>query len=84
MICSRCGMPLKDIVIRIEQKLDVYKIATSGILTPLSNLSEPTSEFLCERCFEKYANCIDTLNDEYQGQFLVDMVEVIDDIQYGD
>lgn len=85
MICSRCGKTINenDVVVRIEQKIEVYKLSRSNIFTPIGgNLSEPTSELLCEYCFNKYADCIDTLNEDYNGKLLADMVEIVDDIVY--
>lgn len=84
MICSRCGRKLETIAIRIEQRMDVYKITEQGVFQPTGNLSEPTNEYLCDYCFDKYAECLDSLNQDYNGKLLVDMVEVIDDIQYGE
>lgn len=82
--CSRCARTIGDALIRVENSIQVFKVSDTGVLVPYSNLSEPTSELLCPECFEKYAQCLDELNKEYNGAYIADMVEVIDDIQYGD
>lgn len=82
--CSRCCKSIEKTVIRLENTIQVYKISETGVMVPYNNLTEPTSELLCPECFEKYCKCIDELNKEYEGMYLADMVEVVDDIQYGD
>lgn len=82
--CSRCGKTIEKTVIRLENTIQVYKISETGVMVPYNNLTEPTSELLCPECFEKYCKCIDELNKEYEGMYLADMVEVVDDIQYDD
>lgn len=82
--CSRCGKVIDKTVIRLENTIQVYKISETGVMVPYNNLSEPTSEILCPECFDKYCQAIDRLNEEYSGMYLADMVEVMDDIQYGD
>lgn len=80
--CSRCGQDLEDTLIKLENNITVYKISDTGVMIPYHNLEEPTSEFLCPECFEKYCDCLDELNKEYDGRYLVNLVEVIDDVQY--
>lgn len=82
--CSRCGNVIEKTVIRLENTIQVYKISETGVMVPFNNLAEPTSEILCPKCFDKYCKAIGTLNEEYNGMYLADMVEVMDDIQYGD
>ena len=84
MICSRCNKKIEDIVIRIEQKIDLYKITDQGLYSPFGNISEPTYEYLCPECFEKYVECMNQLNEDFNGKYLVDMVEIVDDVQYGE
>jgi len=65
--CSRCARTIGDALIRVENSTQVFKVSDTGVLVPYSNLSEPTSELLCPECFEKYAQCLDELNREYNG-----------------
>lgn len=83
-ICSRCNKEIEDLMIKIETTYQVLKKADTGVLIPYNNLSEPTSELLCPECFDLYSKCMDQLNEEYEGSYIANMVEVIDDIQYGD
>lgn len=84
MICSRCCKEIKDLVIDIKQKVDLYKITEQGLYSPIGNISEETHEYLCPECFEKYAQCMQQLNEDFEGKYLVDLVEIVDDVQYGD
>lgn len=80
--CSRCGKEINNLLIRVETKFIPSKVSDTGLLEPVANLSEGTSELLCEECFNKYCDCIDSLNVELDDEYLSNMVEVIDDIQY--
>ena len=84
MICSRCNRKIEDLVIDINQKVNVYKITEEGLYSPVGNISEETHEYLCPECFEKYAKCINQLNEDFNGKYLADFVEIVDDVQYGD
>lgn len=83
MICSRCGKELTDMYVRINTSFEVVKITEEGCHTPYSNLSEPTSEILCQDCFNDYCECLDSLNKMNDGVLVADMIQVIDDVQYG-
>lgn len=84
MICSRCGKKIDDIVVKIEQKVTLYKVTDEGLYTPFGNVSEPTFEYLCPDCLNRYAETMKQLNEDFRGKYLVDMVEVVDDVQYGE
>lgn len=84
LYCSHCGKPIKDIVIRIESSVTVLKPEANGLLTPYTNFQEPTSEMLCLDCFDRYTQCINTLNEEINTSRISNMVEIIDSIQYGE
>lgn len=83
MICSRCGKEITDMYVRINTSFEVIKITEEGCHTPYSNLSEPTSEILCQDCFNDYCECLDSLNKMNDGVLVADMIQVIDDVQYG-
>lgn len=83
MICSRCGKEIKDIYTKISTGFEVVSLTEEGCSVRYSNISEPTSEILCSDCFNEYCECIDSLNKKNNGLLIVDMVEVIDDVQYG-
>lgn len=80
--CSRCGIELNGIMIKITTSYQVYKNTSEGLVEEYNNTSEATSEMLCPNCFDKYCNCLDTLNKDYEGRYVANMVEVVDDIQY--
>ena len=82
--CSRCGKELKGAFIQIKTEYQLKEISEEGMIMAYPNASEPTSEMLCPDCFNKYAEVIDSLNQEYQNIYMSNMVEVIDDIQYDD
>lgn len=82
--CSRCGKILEDIIIKVDSSVTPMKIVDGCQLVPVDNVRETTSEHLCLDCFNAYANCINQLNQAYDGIYQASMVEVIDDIQYGD
>ena len=82
LVCSRCGAPLKDMFIILRSSVTLVKISSNGSFVPAENAAEPTSEHLCMSCFEKYANCLNSLNEEYEGVYAVNMVDVVDDVQY--
>ena len=84
MICSRCNKEIKDLVIDIRQKIDIYKVTKENLYSPIGNISEETHEYLCPECFDKYVQCINQLNEDFNGKYLADMVEVVDEVQYGD
>ena len=84
MICSRCNKKIDDIVVKIKQEVTLYKVTEDGLYTPFGNVSEPTYEYLCPDCLEKYAEVMNLMNEDFNGKYLADMVEVIDDVQYGE
>lgn len=84
MICSRCGKELKDFYVNISTTFKVVELSEEGCSIPFSNISEPTQEYLCAECFNDYCNCIDSMNQKNNGMLVLNMVEVIDDVQYGD
>lgn len=82
MICSRCGKKLENIAIMIKSSVVLLKITEDGRFSPVDNVSEPTCEYLCEDCFNAYADCLNTLNEAYEGKYQMNPVEVVDDVQY--
>lgn len=82
MICSRCGRTLKEYFVTIRQELKLYRFKEDGLVTQVPNTGEPTSEILCEECYVEYADKINELNREFQQKSLINMVEVVDEIQY--
>lgn len=82
--CSRCGKDINDFFIKVTTKYEIIKLEESGLETAYNNISDDTSEYLCKECFDKYCDCLGSLNAEYEGKYLANMVEIIDDIQYGD
>lgn len=84
MRCSRCGQKISDMVIELSSSVTPMKIINGGQLIPVENTSEPTREFLCVPCFNLYADCLDQLNQEYNRKYQVSMIEMVDDVQYGD
>ena len=80
--CSRCGKPLEGSLIQIKTQYVINEITEEGALIPYNNLSEPTSELVCQSCFDHYAEVINSLNNDYNNIYMSNMVEVIDDIQY--
>lgn len=83
MICSRCGKDIKDMYVKILTSFEVVSLTEEGCAVPYSNISEPTSETLCTECFNDYCNCLNSLNESNNGELLVDMIQVIDEVQYG-
>lgn len=84
MICSRCGKKIEDFVIVLKQEINVLKKTEQGNFEQYGSINEPTFEYLCPDCLDKYAECLNQLNQDYSGKYLIDMVEVIDDVQYGE
>lgn len=82
--CSRCGKTFDDFFVKVTTNYEIIKLEESGLQTMYNNISDATSEFLCKECFDKYCDCLDSLNAEYEGKYLANMVEIVDDIQYGD
>jgi hypothetical protein len=82
LVCSRCGKPLEDMYFLVKSSVSVIKITKDGRHKPVENTTQPTSETLCYDCFDRYVDCIDQLNKEYNGTYQVNMVEVIDNVQY--
>lgn len=84
MICSRCDKKLENgtLFYDISQSISINGISEEGIFDRISNLSDPTHEYLCEDCFNLYVNKMNELMEETQTRKLVNMVEIIDDIQF--
>ena len=80
--CSRCGEMINGVYIQIMTHYQIKELTEEGNILPYPNATEPTSEMLCPNCFNKYAEVIDSLNQEYQNIYMSNMVEVVDDIQY--
>lgn len=80
--CSRCGKRLEGAFAQITTQYQFKEISEEGIILSYPNAAEPTSEMVCEECFNRYAEAIDALNQETQNIYMSNMVEVIDDIQY--
>lgn len=83
MICSRCGRDLDKVYIKITTSFEVVSITEEGCSVPYENISEPTSEFLCLDCFNEYCDLIERMNQSNEGKLIADMVQVVDDVQYG-
>ena len=81
-ICSRCGKVIDDVAIKIATSYHPYQISSQGVLIPLNNFIESTSEFLCADCFEKYSKCIESLNEEFEGRYFASMVDIVEDVCY--
>lgn len=81
-VCSRCGKPIKDITIKITSHYEIIKNTEYGTFSEFNNLSDATSEYLCEECFDKYCECINTLNTLPSPVDLA--TEIVDDVQYGE
>lgn len=82
--CSRCCKELSTIAVRLESSVVPLKIINGCQMVPVENTEEPTCEILCPECFSLYADCLNQLNMAYNGQYRVNMVEMVDDVQYGD
>lgn len=83
MICSRCGRELDKMYIKITTSFEVVSITEEGCSVPYENVAEPTSEFLCLDCFNEYCDLIENLNKSNDGKLIADMVQVVDEVQYG-
>lgn len=83
MICSRCGRELDKMYIKITTSFEVVSITEEGCSVPYENVAEPTSEFLCLDCFNEYCDLIENLNKSNDGKLITDMVQVVDEVQYG-
>lgn len=84
MKCSRCGRDVSDLIIRLDSSVVPLKIINGNQLVPVENTEEPTREYLCVPCFNLYADVLDTLNKEYDRRYQVSMIEMVDDVQYGE
>ena len=84
MICSRCDKKLENgtLFYEVGQTVAINRITEEGIFDKISNLSEPTHEYLCEDCFNLYVDKMNELMEETQTRKLVNMVEIIDDVQF--
>lgn len=81
--CSRCGREIDNLIIKISTKYEILKNTDQGLISEYNNISEPTSEILCEKCFNMYCDCIDALNTTVENP-LSDYTTIVDDVQYGD
>lgn len=81
-ICSRCGKPIRDITIKITSHYEILKNTEVGTVSEFNNVSEVTSEYLCGDCFDKYCECLDSLNTCPAPVELA--TEIVDDVQYGE
>lgn len=86
MICSRCGKEIArdTLFVELSQSIKVLKITQEGEIECTSNVGDTTREFLCEDCFNAYYEKIIELEEENTQKKYVNMVEVIDDVQFGD
>ena len=78
--CSKCGKNIESIVIKVTAHYEILKNTDAGLLSEYNNVSEATSEILCEECFDKYCDCMESLNDCCCN---LDFTEIVDDVQYG-
>lgn len=85
MNCSRCGKSFKNTnyLIALEQSIKLYQVNNNNIPIEIPNTSEPTKELLCEDCFLEYSDKIDELNTIHNRRLLLNLVETIDEVQYG-
>lgn len=85
MICSRCEKTFNkgDLFYEIGQYITINYLTEEGVINQIQNLSEPTHEFLCEECFNSYVDKMNELMHDYDIKKLVNLVEVIDDVQFG-
>ena len=85
MICSRCEKTFNkgEMFYEIGQYITINHITEEGVINQIQNLSEPTHEYLCEDCFNLYVEKMNELMHEYDTKKLVNLVEVIDDVQFG-
>lgn len=85
MICSRCEKTFNegDLFYEIGQYITINYLTEEGVINQIQNLSEPTHEYLCEDCFNLYVEKMNELMHEYDTKRLVNLVEVIDDVQFG-
>lgn len=81
--CSRCGKDLQDIAIELKSSATIWKVSENGILKPIENTSDETREYLCLDCFDKYAELLDQLNEFDNKKYPFNLVEVVDDVQFG-
>lgn len=80
--CTRCGKVLDEFMIDIKSDISIYKKTSMGNFENYGSKLNPTHEYVCPECFDKYVDCLKQLNEEYNGKYLIDMVEVIDEVQY--
>lgn len=81
LYCSRCLKPIHGMVYNVQSKITLFKYVNDSFLEPYENMSEPTNEFLCENCFNDYADCLNQLNDVCR-QNSVSSTEILDGIQF--
>ena len=79
-VCSRCGRLIPSIIIKITTHYEILKNTEQGTLSEFNNVSDATSEYLCGDCFDRYCECINSLNTIPAP---VDMAtEIVDNVQY--
>lgn len=82
MNCSRCGKEITDLMVSIKQEVKILRKTKIGTFEPYGTVNGTTFEYVCPECFEKYSECLDKLNKDYNGKYLIDMIEVVDEVQY--
>ena len=84
MRCSRCGKEIDDLVVTVKQDIQILRKTENGLFENYGTVNGSAFEYLCPDCFDKYVEHLDSLNRDYNGKYLVDMVEIVDEVQYGD
>lgn len=81
LFCSRCRKPLDSIVFGVRSSVTIYDMNNGNFLKPVENTSEVTNEFLCQECFDKYADCLNELTKDVVRKN-INISEIVDGIQY--
>ena len=86
MICSRCGKEIgkNNLFVDVAQAVALLNETDEGIIERSDNVGDTTREYLCEDCFKEYCDKINELTESSTQKRYVNMVEVIDDVQFGD
>lgn len=81
LFCSRCRNPLESVVFGVKSSVTLYDMNNGNFLKPVENTSETTNEFLCQECFNKYADCLNELTKDIVKND-ISISEIVDGIQY--
>jgi len=60
--CSRCGKKFTNLRITTTLGIYVERLKETGIWEEIPNLDQVSKDILCEDCFEKLSNALETMN----------------------